>query len=242
MPGTCVVFRPARPAGRGRSHPPRVVGKRFRISLSQRPHAGPTRSDTMTATHPTDTSSPLLPPVGRLHRLGRWCARQAWWVLGTCLLVAVAAIGAARAWGGTYDDDFSLPGTFGQTGSDLLDAHGSKAVCGTASQIVLHTDSGTIDAHQDASRTRPAGAAVDLRPVWAPDAAHRLRPAGGSSCPAVRRAVRCRQDQPGVAGHDAVDGTDLAPCRTSVLQFRHSSRTSVLGVGERREVDAGGYA
>ncbi|MEW1648928.1 MMPL family transporter [Streptomyces sp. NPDC091219] len=95
------------------------------------------------------TSQPPT-PVGRLHRLGRWCARRAWWVLGTWLLVAVAALGADRAWGGTYDDDFSLPGTSVQTGSDLLDAHGSKAVRGTASQIVLHTDSGTIDAHRDA--------------------------------------------------------------------------------------------
>ncbi|MDN3026171.1 MMPL family transporter [Streptomyces sp. S.PB5] len=104
----------------------------------------------MTTTHPTVTTSPPRPPVGRLHRLGRWCARRAWWVLGTWLLVAVAAIGADRAWGGTFDDDFSLPGTSVQTGADLLDAHGSREVRGTASQIVLHTDSGTLDAHRDA--------------------------------------------------------------------------------------------
>ncbi|MFC8513949.1 MMPL family transporter [Streptomyces sp. NPDC057257] len=104
----------------------------------------------MTTTHPTDTPSQPPTPVGRLHRLGRWCARRAWWVLGTWLLVAVAALGADRAWGGTYDDDFSLPGTSVQTGSDLLDAHGSKAVRGTASQIVLHTDDEALDGHRSA--------------------------------------------------------------------------------------------
>ncbi|MEU6538485.1 MMPL family transporter [Streptomyces sp. NPDC047000] len=103
-------------------------------------------------TQPTDPPArPTRPPVpaGRLHRLGRWCARRAWWVLGTWLLVALAAVAADRAWGGTFDDDFTLPGTTAQTGADLLDAHGSRAERGTASQIVLHTGTGSLTAHRD---------------------------------------------------------------------------------------------
>lgn len=88
--------------------------------------------------------------VGLLHRLGRRCARRPWWVLGTWLLVLLVAGAADRAWGGTYEDDFALPGTSVQTGADLLDAHGSKQVRGTASQIVLHPDSGPLSAHRDA--------------------------------------------------------------------------------------------
>ncbi|MFJ5531841.1 MMPL family transporter [Streptomyces sp. NPDC093261] len=85
-----------------------------------------------------------------MHRLGRWCARRPWGVLGTWLLVTLAALGADRAWGGSYDDDFSLPGTSVQTGADLLDAHGSAAVRGTASPIVLHTRGGSLAAHRTA--------------------------------------------------------------------------------------------
>ncbi|MDC2956614.1 MMPL family transporter [Streptomyces gilvifuscus] len=88
--------------------------------------------------------------VDRLHRLGRWCARRPWWVICVWLLVLLTALAADRAWGGSYDDDFALPGTSVQTGSDLLDAHGSAGVRGTAAQIVLHTGTGSLAAHRGA--------------------------------------------------------------------------------------------
>ncbi|MEV0176143.1 MMPL family transporter [Streptomyces sp. NPDC050803] len=97
----------------------------------------------------SNATEPTQEP-GRLHRLGRWCARRPWWVIGTWLLVLLTALGADRAWGGTYEDDFALPGTSVQTGADLLEAHGSDDVRGTASQIVLHSDDGTLTAHRDA--------------------------------------------------------------------------------------------
>ncbi|WP_416956064.1 MMPL family transporter [Streptomyces sp. Agncl-13] len=110
---------------------------------------------------PAPTQEPDRPEasadVGRLHRLGRWCARRPWWVLGTWLLVLLAALGADRAWGGTYDDDFSLPGTSVQAGADLLDAHGSANIRGTAAQIVLHTGTGSLTDHQGAVDTAVAG-------------------------------------------------------------------------------------
>ncbi|MFJ9724846.1 MMPL family transporter [Streptomyces sp. NPDC101209] len=91
--------------------------------------------------------------AGRLHRLGRWCARRPWWVICAWLLVLLAALAADRAWGGSYDDDFALPGTSVQTGSDLLDAHGPDSVRGTAAQIVLHTGTGSLAAHRSAVDT-----------------------------------------------------------------------------------------
>ncbi|MFD5840950.1 MMPL family transporter [Streptomyces chartreusis] len=120
------------------------------------PDEGPTRNDGMTdapRTTPEPDHREAPARAGRLHRLGRWCARRPWWVITAWLLVLLTALGADRAWGGTYDDDFALPGTAVQTGADLLDAHGSDQVRGTASQIVLHADTGALDAHRNAVGT-----------------------------------------------------------------------------------------
>ncbi|RSS81938.1 MMPL family transporter [Streptomyces sp. WAC06614] len=81
-------------------------------------------------------AAPAVRP-GRLHRVGRGCARRPWFVIAAWLLVLVAVVGADRLWGGSYEDDFSLPGTSVQTGADLLDAHGGPAVRGVPAQIVL---------------------------------------------------------------------------------------------------------
>ncbi|MER5449948.1 MMPL family transporter [Streptomyces sp. NPDC002764] len=105
----------------------------------------------VTPQQPARTEAPER--VGRLHRLGRWCARRPWWVICVWLLVLLSALAADRAWGGSYDDDFALPGTSVQTGSDLLDAHGSAGVRGTAAQIVLHTGTGSLAAHRGAVDT-----------------------------------------------------------------------------------------
>ncbi|MFG2291981.1 MMPL family transporter [Streptomyces sp. NPDC048603] len=108
--------------------------------------------------HPAPRPAPR-PRPGLLFRTGRGCARRPWLVIGVWLLVLLAAVGADRAWGGTYEDDFTLPGTSVQTGADLLDAHGGPAARGVPAQIVLATGRETpggpgardgLDAHRDA--------------------------------------------------------------------------------------------
>lgn len=69
-------------------------------------------------------------------------------MIGAWVVVLVAAVAANRAWGGTYEDDFTLPDTSVQSGVDVLDEHGDAGTRGTASQIVLHADDG-LDAHAD---------------------------------------------------------------------------------------------
>ncbi|WP_406397759.1 MMPL family transporter [Streptomyces sp. NBC_00879] len=105
----------------------------------------------MTASAP-DTVCPAPPgtepPPGALHRLGRWCARRARRVIVAWLLVLVAAFAADRAWGGAYEDEFSLPGTTAQEGADLLREHGSDLE-GVGAQIVLRAD-GPLAAHRAA--------------------------------------------------------------------------------------------
>ncbi|MEU9042932.1 MULTISPECIES: hypothetical protein [unclassified Kitasatospora] len=72
-----------------------------------------------------------------LRRLGEWCARHSLIVI-VLWIVALAGIQAAnKTVGGTYSDDFSLPGTQAQQGRDVLQAH-EPAAAGTSSQVVLH--------------------------------------------------------------------------------------------------------
>ncbi|MFD8784520.1 MMPL family transporter [Kitasatospora sp. NPDC059599] len=72
-----------------------------------------------------------------LRRLGEWCARHTVIVI-VLWIVALAGVQAAnKTIGGTYSDDFSLPGTQAQQGRDVLQAH-EPAAAGTSSQVVLH--------------------------------------------------------------------------------------------------------
>ncbi|MFD7908101.1 MMPL family transporter [Kitasatospora sp. NPDC059747] len=72
-----------------------------------------------------------------LRRLGEWCARHSVLVI-VLWIIALAGVQAAnKTVGGTYSDDFSLPGTQAQQGRDLLTAH-VPAAAGTSSQVVLH--------------------------------------------------------------------------------------------------------
>lgn len=57
---------------------------------------------------------------------------------GIAWLVALGGLHALQsAFGGTYSDDFNLPGTQSNTGAELLRAH-DPAAGGTGAQVVLH--------------------------------------------------------------------------------------------------------
>ncbi|MER7702661.1 MMPL family transporter [Kitasatospora sp. NPDC097605] len=72
-----------------------------------------------------------------LRRLGEWCARHSLLVV-VLWIVALAGVQAAnKTVGGTYSDDFSLPGTQAQIGKEVLQTH-EPAAAGTSSQVVLH--------------------------------------------------------------------------------------------------------
>ncbi|MEU9114381.1 MMPL family transporter [Streptomyces sp. NPDC048483] len=75
--------------------------------------------------------------TGVLRPLGEWCARHAVLVI-VAWLVALAGVQVLqRAYGGEYSDNFTLPGTQSQQGSEVLKAHEPKAG-GYSSQVVLH--------------------------------------------------------------------------------------------------------
>ncbi len=77
-------------------------------------------------------------PPGRLRALGGWCGRHCVLVLVLWLAALAGAQLAQHSFGGTYSDDFNLPGTPSQQGRDVLRAH-APASGGVSSTVVVHT-------------------------------------------------------------------------------------------------------
>lgn len=80
-----------------------------------------------------------------LHRLGAWCARHFLVVIIAWLVALVALQVLSRSVGGTYEDNFQLPGVQSQKGLDVLEEHDPQAG-GYSSQIVLHDDQQALGA------------------------------------------------------------------------------------------------
>ncbi|WP_327297186.1 MULTISPECIES: MMPL family transporter [unclassified Streptomyces] len=95
----------------------------------------------MSAQNGTDTGATAAPGAGaragRLRRLGEWCARH-FVVVIVAWLVALGVLHALQgSFGGTYSDDFSLPGTQSNNGAQVL-SHHDPAAGGIGAQVVLH--------------------------------------------------------------------------------------------------------
>ncbi|MFC5997966.1 MMPL family transporter [Quadrisphaera sp. GCM10027208] len=76
-----------------------------------------------------------------LYRLGRFCARRARWVIAVWLAALVAIGAGAIFWGGTLEDDFSIPGSPSQQGLDTLEARFPQA-SGASAQLVYGAPEG----------------------------------------------------------------------------------------------------
>lgn len=113
----------------------------------RRAGAGTTAASAGTRTHGGTAGGDV--PVKRtvLYRLGRWCARHRLLVVILWLGLLIGASVGNHALGGAYSDNFNLPGTPAQQGSDLLQAHRSSSGSQGSGQIVLTTGSGTLAQH-----------------------------------------------------------------------------------------------
>ncbi|MEJ5256266.1 MAG: MMPL family transporter, partial [Acidimicrobiales bacterium] len=78
-----------------------------------------------------------------LYRLGRWCARRPWRVIGVWVLATVAAFGAAAQWGAASSESIEIPGTESQRALDLLEDRFPEAAGGRA-RVVFATDTGQV--------------------------------------------------------------------------------------------------
>ncbi|WP_395695342.1 MMPL family transporter [Nocardioides sp.] len=80
-----------------------------------------------------------------LHRLGRSTAAHPWRTISAWLAALVVALGLAAAFGGTFHDDYNVPGARAQTGVDQLRAHVPDGGGATAQVVVHDRDGGRLD-------------------------------------------------------------------------------------------------
>ncbi|MER8073234.1 MMPL family transporter [Streptomyces sp. NPDC094034] len=81
--------------------------------------------------------------AGRLRRLGEWCARHFITVIVVWLIALGGLHGLNTAFGGTYSDNFSLPGTQSDDGARVLGRH-LPGAAGIGAQVVLYDARGPL--------------------------------------------------------------------------------------------------
>ncbi|MFG3384619.1 MMPL family transporter [Streptomyces sp. NPDC047999] len=195
---------------------------------------------------PSQAPPPPAPPdhphrTGLLRRTGEWCARHAVVVLVLWVVALAAAQGLDRAFGGSYSDNFALPGTQSQEGLDVLRAH-EPAAGGYSAQIVLNdqdkplTDSASpitesvgdleklphVLAVQDP--LPPPGSQPPSQPAGTPDV-------GPLSTDGKTAYITIRFDtQPSTLGSSYLDGVDeaVAPMRSAGVTVEYGGTLGEL--------------
>ncbi|MEU4293714.1 MMPL family transporter [Kribbella sp. NPDC026596] len=90
-----------------------------------------------------------------LDRLGRGAARHHWFVIAGWLVLVVGLFVLRSAFGGTYVNNYTVPGSESSAGLNLLNKDFAKAG-GYSGSIVFHSTSGTVSAQADAVKTTMA--------------------------------------------------------------------------------------
>ncbi|GAA1404610.1 MMPL family transporter [Kitasatospora putterlickiae] len=184
-----------------------------------------------------------------LRRLGEWCARHPLLVV-VLWIVALAAVQAAnKTVGGTYSDDFSLPGTQAQTGKDVLQAH-EPAAAGTSSQVVLH-DAQQLSGFQP-QIAQAVSSLQQLPHVLAaqsplPPAGQPATPGGPLSTDGLTGYITVRFDtNPTLLGDEYLTGVDasVAPLRQAGVQVEYGGPLGELArpAPDDRSSEAIGFA
>ena len=169
---------------------------------------------------------PATAGAGRLQRLGHWCARH----FVVVIVVWLAALGGLHAAqntvGGSYSDDFSLPGTQSQQGLNVLKAHAPQAG-GLSGTVVMHDDAGPLTGVRnqiDQAVSSLAGlphvtAAVNPLPPPGSD-----QPTGALSSDGRTGYITVRFDSnPNSLGKSYLDGVDraVAPLRSAGIDVQY---------------------
>ncbi|MFJ2813436.1 MMPL family transporter [Streptomyces sp. NPDC087294] len=159
----------------------------------------------------TDTGpgKAAAPSRGLLRRLGEGCARHFVVVIVAWLVALVALQVLNRTYGGTYSDNFTLPGAQSQQGLDVLTRH-DPAAGGYGSQIVLHDSKQPVSALGSQLST----AVSDLQRL-----------------PHVRSAQNPLAQPASPVGPLSTDG------RTAYITVRFDVQPATLGTGYLHDVD-----
>ncbi|MEU9078323.1 MMPL family transporter [Kitasatospora sp. NPDC048538] len=197
------------------------------------------------------TPPTAAPPAKRaaLRRLGEWCARHSLIVI-VLWIVALAGVQAAnKTVGGSYSDDFSLPGTQAQQGRDVLQAH-EPAAAGTSSQVVLHDAQPLTDFPNQVAQT--VGALQQLPHVLSvqsplPPAGQPAPPGGPLSADGQTGYITVRFDtNPTLLGTEYLTGVDtaVAPLREAGVQVEYGGPLGELArpAPDDRTSEAIGFA
>jgi putative drug exporter of the RND superfamily len=96
-----------------------------------------------------------------LDKLGRGAARRPWAVIAAWILVLLVVVGLDKAFGGIYENNYTVPGSQSSTGLNLLDAKFPEK-SGYAGSIVFHATSGQVS--DDASAVSTSMASVAKLP------------------------------------------------------------------------------
>src|SRR5690242_14419258 len=88
-----------------------------------------------------------------LGRIGGATAAHPWRTLGAWLIVLVAVFGLAGAFGGSPHDDYNIPGTQSQAGTDFLAARFPE-MSGAGARVVVHGEHALDPAAIEALRGR----------------------------------------------------------------------------------------
>jgi RND superfamily putative drug exporter len=94
------------------------------------------------------TAPPKQPKPGLLRRIGEFSARRRILVIVLFLAGLGVLQGLNHSLGGTYSDDFSLPGTQSYEGSQVLQQH-AASFGGTGAQIVMYNASAPLSSVQN---------------------------------------------------------------------------------------------
>ncbi|MFI9099477.1 MMPL family transporter [Streptomyces fildesensis] len=164
--------------------------------------------------------------AGALRRLGEWCARR-FVVVIIVWLVALAGLHVLQnTFGGTYSDDFSLPGTQSNTGQQVLQKN-APASSGTAGQVVMHDAKGPLTGVTD--QINQAVAALQKVPhvtsvVNPLPASASSPPTGAISKDGTIGYITVRFDKnPTSLGESLVDNVDgaVAPLRSAGIDVEY---------------------
>ncbi|WP_371477384.1 MMPL family transporter [Kitasatospora sp. NBC_00315] len=180
------------------------------------------------------TSPSAAPPKG-LRALGEWCARH-FVVVIVLWLVGLGGLHALQSTvGGTYSDDFTLPGTQSNTGLNVLKTYQPSAG-GFSSQIVLHDAAGPLTSVQAQLGQTTAAlqqlphvlAVTNPLPATAPAQPPNPSPVSADGTIAY---LTVRFDQsPSSLGQDYLHGIDAAvqPLRAAGIQVEYGGSLGEL--------------
>jgi len=84
-----------------------------------------------------------------LERLGGFAARRFWVFIAAWVIILAGLLGARHAWGGSYVNDYTVPGSDSSTGLNLLNSDYPQQG-GYGGQIVFRARSGTVADQQSA--------------------------------------------------------------------------------------------